>query len=374
MESSRNKNAMWMNTEVTRRLNISYPIIQGPFGGGLSSTRLLAVVSNAGGLGSYGAHHLAPEEIRNLITEIRTVTAKPFNVNLWVSDQDPRANGFSQKEFENSLARLEPYFQELGVQKPVYPESFGHKFENQIEAILEAGPPVFSFVFGVPSKDILAECRRRNIITIGTATTADEAAVLEEAGAQMIVATGFEAGGHRVSFLRPAENSLTGTFALIPQVVDRVKIPVIAAGGIADGRGIVAALTLGAQAVQIGTAFLACEESGTSDLHRGKLFADEAKDTALTRVFSGRLARGIRNRLVEELTPDEHLIPPYPIQSWLTGKFKQAAIEQGRADLISLWAGQAAPLLRYQKAKELLTSLVEETERVCGLYLKKDYQ
>lgn len=353
---------MWNKTEVTKRLKISYPIIQGPFGGGISSTKLLATVSNAGGLGSFGAHHLTAQQIRELATEIRSVTKKPFALNLWVSDHDEEALNFSREEFEQNLARLRPYFQELGVPEPDYPERFGQKFDEQVEAILEVRPPAFSFVFGIPSKEILAECRRLEIVTIGAATTLDEALALEEAQVDLIVASGFEAGGHRPSFLRPAEDSLTGTLALIPQIVDRVKTPVIAAGGIADARGIVAALTLGAQAVQIGTAFLACEESNAGSLHRSKLFADEARYTVLTRIFSGRLARGIKNRLTEELRQFETGMPAYPIQNWFTGQLKNTAIEQGRSDLISLWAGQGAPLLRFKKAEELMRNLVSETE------------
>jgi nitronate monooxygenase len=177
----------------------------------------------------------------------------------------------------------------------------------------------------------------------------------------MLVATGMEAGGHRVSFLRSAEDSLTGTLALVPVVADRVSVPVIAAGGIADGRGIAAALTLGAQGVQLGTAFLACEESGASAPHREALFGEGARYTALTRAFTGRLARGLRNHFLEDMAARKPPLFPYPIQSWFTGTFRQAAMEQGRADLISLWAGQAAPLLRHRKAGALFAELVRDT-------------
>ena len=167
--------------------------------------------------------------------------------------------------------------------------------------LLDAKVPVFSFIFGIPPKEILEECRAKSIVTIGTATTPEEAAALQEAGVDAIVASGFEAGGHRGSFLRAAEDSLTGTFSLVPQIVDMVDVPVIAAGGIADARGVIAALALGAEAVQMGTAFLACEESGASRLHRQALRGKKAGHTALTKGFTGRLARGIHNRLMEEL-------------------------------------------------------------------------
>ncbi len=175
---------------------------------------------------------------------------------------------------------LRPFYDELGVQPPVMPPPGKAKnFETQMQALLEVKPALFSFVFGIPSKEILEECRQRGIYTAGAATTVDEAVAIEKAGVDMVVASGFEAGGHRPSFLRSAEDSLVGTIALVPQIVDRVRIPVIAAGGIADGRGVAAALMLGASAVQIGTAFLACDESGASDAHRKLLFQDDAKYT-----------------------------------------------------------------------------------------------
>jgi nitronate monooxygenase len=204
---------------------------------------------------------------------------------------------------------------------------------------------------------VLERCRRAGITTLGAATTPDEARLLADAGVDMVVATGMEAGGHRVSFLKEPECSLTGTLALVPAVVDTVKVPVIAAGGIADSRGVAAALALGAAAAQIGTAFLACEESNASPLHRQMLFSAAASRTALTRAFTGRLARSIHNEFIEKLKGKEALLPPYPVQSWLTGKLKEAALKAGRADVISLWAGQAAGRLRHRRAADLLRSL-----------------
>lgn len=352
---------MWQDTEVARRLKLRFPLIQGPFGGGLSSTELLVAVSEAGGLGSFGAHHLSPAQIRDLGAHIRSRTQKPFNLNLWVSDHDPGGLSLTPEEFQEGVERFRPYYEALGVKPPAMPERYGQRFEEQVEALLDVRPPVFSFVCGIPSADILAECRRRDIVTLGTVTTLDEALAMQEAGVDMLVATGMEAGGHRVSFLRSAEDSLTGTLALVPVVADRVSVPVIAAGGIADGRGIAAALTLGAQGVQLGTAFLACEESGASAPHREALFGEGARYTALTRAFTGRLARGLRNHFVEDMAARKPPLFPYPIQSWFTGSFRQAAMEQGRADLISLWAGQAAPLLRHRKAGALFAELVRDT-------------
>jgi nitronate monooxygenase len=216
---------------------------------------------------------------------------------------------------------------------------------------------------GIPPDWVLTEARQRGIATIGTATTVDEAIELETAGLDAVVASGSDAGGHRGAFLRPVRESLVGTFALVPQVVDAVSIPVIAAGGIADGRGVAAALTLGADAVQIGTGFLATDESGASAVHKHALHTPAARTTVLTRLFSGRPARGIPNRLVRELEPLEDEVPPYPIQNALMLPIRRAAGEQGLADYINLWAGQAASLTKTGSARDYLQALVAETER-----------
>jgi nitronate monooxygenase len=221
--------------------------------------------------------------------------------------------------------------------------------------VIEAKPSVFSFIFGIPSREIIADCKRLGIILAGGATTVDEARALEQAGVDVIVASGFEAGGHRPSFLDAAEDSLMGTMALIPQVGSAVEIPVIAAGGIADARGVAAALELGAQAAQIGTAFLACGESGAPALHRDRLFDPAAQRTALSRVYTGRLARAIRNRLPDELRHAPLL--PYPAQLWVMSSLHQAALKQGRDDLMSMWSGQSTSLLRWRTVDSLMAAL-----------------
>lgn len=344
--------------EATRRLGVTYPLIQGPFGGGLSTVELVAAVSNAGGFGSFGAHVTPPERIEALTRETRARTNRPFALNLWISDHDPGGLALTQEEFDRVYRPFEPYFRELGVDKPERPQRYHQSYEAQVEALIEARPPAFSFVFGIPAPTILAECRRRGIVTIGTATSIAEAQALDEAGVDLIVATGMEAGGHRVSFLERAEESLIGSFALTQIVASRVKAPVIAAGGIVDGRGVRAALTLGAQAVQIGTAFLACEESGASPEHRAVLFSDQAQHTALTRAFSGRLARGVRNRWTDEVAPTLGTIAPFPVQNWFMAQLRPAALKAGRTDLVSLWAGQASPNLKHRQAGALMQALI----------------
>jgi nitronate monooxygenase len=356
---------MWNDTAITRRLGIRYPIVQGPFGGGLSSPRLAAAVSNAGGLGSFGAQGMPPERVREVVREIRSLTALPFAVNLWVSTEDAGSRAMNGQAYEVAAAALAPFFSELHVPLPSLPVRRWPSFDEQVSALLEAAPPAFSFVFGVPSMAVIDECRRRSIVTIGTATTVDEAVALEESDVDIVVATGSEAGGHRPSFLRSAEASLTGLFSLLPEVCDAVDIPVIAAGGIADGRGIAAAFALGAEGVQIGTAFLACEESNAPPAHREALFGSRAVPTVLTRAFSGRLARGLRNSLADALEQRPESLLPYPLQGQLVGALREEAIRRGRADLISLWSGQSRSLLRHRRATELFEHLVEGAATFC---------
>ncbi|MEO8316535.1 MAG: nitronate monooxygenase [Pseudomonadota bacterium] len=346
---------------VARRLGIRHPVIQGPFGGGLSTDRLAAAVSNAGGLGSFGVHHLAPEAIDRVARDIRSLTALPFALNLWISDHDAGGLSLTAAQYDRYAKVFAPYFRELGIETPATPDSYTYRYEDQLEALLEARPAAFSFVFGVPSVDVLAACRSRHIVTIGTATSVAEAQALETAGVDLIVATGMEAGGHRPSFLDTAERSLMGTFALLQLVSRRVRTPVIAAGGIADQRGMRAAHALGAAAIQVGTAFLACEESGATNEHRAALFSSGTNGTALTRAFSGRLARGLRNRWVEEMSDRTKDLAPFPVQNWFVSRMRPAAVAAQRTDLVSLWSGQIAPVLQHHTAALLMNELTAES-------------
>jgi nitronate monooxygenase len=355
----------WNENRLTAKLGVDYPIIQGPLGG-LSSQKLTAAVSNFGGLGSFGAHGLAPEAIQDVIAQIRSLTLKPFAMNLWVSMEHAGARTSDENAFNRSVAPLAVHLAALGAPQPPYQPYSPTRFEDQARVLLAEKVPVFSFIYGIPPQEILEECRAKHIVTIGTATTPDEAAALQDAGVDAIVASGFEAGGHRGSFLRPAEDSLTGTFSLIPQIADIADVPVIAAGGIGDARGVVAALAVGADAVQLGTAFLACEESGASQLHREALLGRHAGHTALTRGFTGRLARGIHNRLMEELSPNGTEILPYPLQRGVVRNLSIAAEAAGLSDLLPLWAGQSANLSTCNDVSAFLTSLVEEVSEIAG--------
>ncbi|MER5929664.1 DUF561 domain-containing protein [Streptomyces sp. NPDC002054] len=345
-------------TSFAELFELEHPIVQGPFGGGLSSVALAAAVSGAGGLGSYGAHILTPAGIGELVAELRAATARPFAVNLWVPHPDEAAAPPDPAALARYAERMRPWYEELGLD----PASLEHpppapEFAEQVEALLAAAPPVISWVMGIPEPAVLAEARRLGIRTIGTATTVAEAEAIEAAGMDAVVASGSDAGGHRGSFLRPVHESLVGTFSLVPQVARAVSVPVIAAGGIADARGVAAALALGADGVQVGTGFLATEESGASGVHRAALAGPEARSTVLTRAFSGRLARAIPNRFTRGMLPYEAELAPYPLQYTLTRPVRTAAGLEGHGDLANLWAGQAAPLTRRRPAAEYLAEL-----------------
>ncbi|WP_029269950.1 nitronate monooxygenase family protein [Flavobacterium sp. KJJ] len=352
---------MWYNTKATDLLGIQYPIMQGPFGGNLSTVELTAAVSNAGGLGGYGAYTMSPQEIFEADRQIKAATNKPYNLNLWVSDHDIAESGLTDEQFDKTKELFKPYFDEAGIPLPEKPAPFQSRFENQLEVILDVRPKVFSFMFGSLSPDILEQCRRLGIVTVGAATTLDEAIFLENSGVDMIIASGFEAGGHRPSFLASAESSITGTFVLLQLIREKVKVPVIAAGGIANGKGVAAALALGASAAQIGTAFLAVDESNALPIHREMLFSDMAKYTTLSRAYTGRLGRGITSRIAKEVLGKEAAVLPFPLQTTFISPLRKVALEQQKWDMILFWGGQIAPILKHTKAKDLMNSLIKET-------------
>lgn len=334
-------------------LGIRHPLVLGPFGG-LSSIALTAAVSEAGGLGSYGLYGYDGARTRDTVAQLRAATGRPFAVNLWLPTGDEVTP--DDVDLAGATAALAEVFAELGVAPPTAPDRFLPSIDEQWDAVLAARPAALSVVYGVPSRERVAAVHARGIVLLGTATTVAEARVLAAAGVDAVVATGAEAAGHRVSFLRPAEQSLVGTFALVPQVVDAVDVPVIAAGGIADRRGVAAAFALGASGVQVGTAFLRTRQSAATSRYRAAIAAAGDTDTTLTRVLSGRLARGIPNRAVELLSAGEVL--PFPAQNWLTGRFRAPAAAQGRSDLVSQWAGQAAALARHDDVADVFGELV----------------
>ncbi|QEV98950.1 DUF561 domain-containing protein [Microbacterium caowuchunii] len=335
-------------------LGIDLPIVLGPFGG-LSSVELVAAVSDAGGLGSYGLYGYDHGRILEVGGALRAATARPFALNIWLplpDEQDP-----DPSVVRRAAEALRPLYADVGLDVPAdLPATYLPAVGEQWEAVLTVAPAAVSTVYGVPSATMLRQAHDRGIAVLGTATTVAEAIVLAEAGVDAVVATGFEAAGHRVSFLRRPEESLVGTFALVPQVVDAVDVPVIAAGGVADRRGVAAAFALGADGVQVGTAFLRTRQSAATDAHRDAIARVSADGTVLTRAMSGRLARGVPNRAVATIE-EGGVIAPFPAQNWLTGRFRAEAGRRGIGELASLWAGQSSPLATRREAGEVFAEL-----------------
>lgn len=348
---------MKTDSKLTALLGIKYPIIQGPFGGGLSTVRLASTVSNLGGLGSFGAHNLEPEAIKELATDLRSHTEQSFAINLWVSDWDPIMDDVDESVFSAAARNHEGVYRNLGAEIPKFQVNAKSDYERQVEEVLRVKPKVFSFVFGIPSREILRECQRLGIVTLGAATTVREALALEAAGVDAVLATGAEAGGHRPWFLEDSDRDLVGTFPLIPMVKDRVRIPVIAAGGIVDKRGVRAAMALGADAVQVGTAFLATEESGASNLHKQQLHENADGRTRLSKAFTGRWARFIPNAFLDRVDSEPEKILPFPAQGWIAGPIKRGGIANENGDYQSLYASQAYPLVKHRSAVDVFEEL-----------------
>jgi nitronate monooxygenase len=349
-----------MNTKITEAVDIEYPIVQGPMAGGPTTPELVAAVSNAGGLGSLGAAYLPPKKLREQIREIRDLTQRPFNVNLLI----PSPFEAVPERIERANSLLARYREELGIEVPEGYAPFEEDFYNQLEVVLEERVPVFSFTFGSLESRLVERLKEKGTTVIGTATTVREGLRLQEEGIDVVVAQGAEAGGHRGTFLSDHRDALIGTMALVPQMVDVLSVPVIAAGGIMDGRGLVAALALGAEAVQMGTAFLVCEESGAHPEFKRAVLEASEDETAVTRAFSGRAARGVKNRVLNEVGEHEEELPPFPIQNTLTKDIRAAAQKQNRPEFMSLWSGQAVRLAHPTGVAELVRSVVKGAEVV----------
>jgi nitronate monooxygenase len=339
-------------------LTTRYPIVQAPMAGGTDTPEMAAAVSEAGGLGSLGCGYLSPEAIATAIARVRALTSKPFAVNLFALDYTAL-----DRDPAPMLALLGPYHRELRLPPPTLPQVPGHRFADQAAVLLAARVPVWSFTFGIPPADLLAAGKAASILTVGTATTVREAALLAAAGVDAVSAQGAEAGGHRGTFDGDFAAAMVPTAALVRDIVRQVALPVIAAGGIMDGTDVRAALALGAAAVQLGTAFVACPESGASPAYKAAILAAAANPTdttAITRAFSGRPARGLRNRFMAEIDPHIDAILPYPWQNAATRPLRAAAAAAGQADLQNLWAGQGVARARALPAAILLATLARD--------------
>ncbi|MEQ9619683.1 MAG: nitronate monooxygenase [Deltaproteobacteria bacterium] len=337
-------------------LGVEHPILQAPMAGGPTTPELVAAVSNTGALGSLGAGYMSPEDIESDIKKIREFTEKPFAVNLFVPAESP-----SIVPSEKVMKKLGNVSEKVGAEVPHEFPSLKFTFEDQFRVILENRVPVFSFTFGIPEEKYIEKLLAREVAVIGTATSVEEGVRLEEAGCSAVIAQGSEAGGHRASFGMDGEVPMIGSISLVPQLADKVGVPVISSGGIMDGRGIAAALALGASAVQMGTAFLSCKEASLNSAWQDALLKSTDTSTVLTNVFTGKYARGIKNTFIEEFKGLENEIPAYPIQQGLTTPLRAAAKSKGDAEYMSLWAGQGSAMSRKCSAAELIELLVSES-------------
>ena len=352
---------MWPDRRVIDVLQIEHPIVLSPMAG-IGTVDLAAAVSTAGGLGSIGCAAMEPEFAAKTIRALRGLTDKPINVNFFC--HVPAQTATDREEAWRD--RLLPYYRELGIDPeiPVPPVNIPSFDDVRCRIVEATKPEVVSFHFGLPDSTLLARVKAVGCRIMASATTVAEAVWVEERGVDIVIAQGYEAGGHRGTFLAQSLNSASfsqlGTLALVPQVVDAVEVPVVAAGGIADGRGIAAAFALGAAGTQLGTAYLLCPEAATSALHREALRHAYSDATFVTNVFTGRPARALSNRLAFEIGPILDALPDFPLPMGALAPLRAKAEQQGNSDFTPFWSGQASPLGREMPARELTLKLVQE--------------
>jgi nitronate monooxygenase len=348
---------MWPDQRIQNLFGIDVPIIQAPMAG-VAFSEMAIEVSEAGGLGSLACAMLTTDQIIEEVKAIRQQTSRPINLNFFCH-KPPKADAEREAAWRNVLA---PYFIELGLDSGTLPSVPARAaFDcSMCDLVADLKPNVVSFHFGLPEKTLVTRVKATGAKIFSTATTVQEAKWLEAEGCDAIVAQGAEAGGHRGMFLTDDISTQIGTFSLVPQVVDSVRVPVIAAGGIADARGITAAFALGAAAVQIGTAYMLSTEARTSPLHR-KALRNEANQTALTNVFTGRPARAIANRMVRETGPISPVVPDFPLAGRFSAPLRVASEARGVIDFTPMWSGQSACFARELPAKEITRRLAAKT-------------
>ena len=348
---------MWHDNRIRNLLRIELPIIQAPMAG-VAFSEMVIGVSEAGGLGSLACALLTADQIIEEVKIIRQKTSGSINLNFFCTEP-PKTDAEREAVWQSAL---EPYFVELGLDPTALPPVPARAaFDSTMcDLVAELRPDVVSFHFGLPEKSLVARVKAVGAKILSTATTVEEARWLEAEGCDAIVAQGIEDGGHRGMFLTDDVSTQIGTLSLVPQVADSVKVPVIAAGGIADARGIAAAFALGAAAVQIGTAYLLCPEARIGPLYREAL-RNEENQTAVTNVFTGRAARAISNRMVREIGPMSKLAPDFPLAGRFSAPLRAASEAKGLIDFTPMWSGQSACLARELSAKELTQRLAEET-------------
>jgi nitronate monooxygenase len=333
-----------------------HPIIQGPTAGGNNTPAQIAAASNAGALGSLACSLLSPEAIRTQTAQIRALTDKPFCLNFFVLDT-PQP---SPDEIARAAEWLKPLWSSLGWTELPTPAKWCEDFAAQFETLIELRPAVASFTFGILSAEQIQRLHDAGIFVIGTITHADEARAWQSRGADAVIASGTESGGHRGTFIGAQEDARLTTFELLPTIVSAVNIPVISAGGIMDGADIKRALNAGAQAVQMGTAFLVADESGIHPAYKRRLLEAADHPTRLTRTFSGRYARGLVNRFMQTLEKVEKDLPAYPVQNALTTPIRAEAAKRGETELMSLWCGAGVARVRPMSTAKLIETLLAE--------------
>lgn len=347
----------WQDRRLLDLFGIEHPILQAPMAG-VTSPQMAIATSEAGALGAIAAAMLTPEGTRQELQMVKQGTGRPFNVNFFVHKL-PAVDAERDARWRQKLAQ---YYGELGVALDTKGPSRAAFGASMCDLLLEFRPKVASFHFGLPDRALVKRLKAAKILVLSSATTAEEARWLEGEGADAVIAQGAEAGGHRGMFLVDDISRQAGTMALVPQVVDAVKVPVIAAGGIGDGRGVAAALALGAAGVQIGTAFMLTPEAKTGPLHRAALKQANDNSTVLTNVFTGRPARGIVNRIVREVGPMSAAAPAFPRAAEATQPLRGPAEAKGSTDFTPLWSGQAPTLAREMPAGSIIANLVIETD------------
>ena len=357
-----------IRTWLTERLGLRYPIVQAPMAGGPTTPELVAAVGNAGALGSFGFAYTDAPTIEKQVEAARAATRAPIHINLFVENVPPPP---SDEAMRAALAALEPMYAALKVEAlqrvdPPYSPDLG----SQVRAVLSVRPAVLSMHFHQLSAQAIGDARAQGILVAASATNLAEARHIESLGVDFIIAQGAEAGGHRGTFIGNAEESMIGTLALVRTLVRNCSVPIVAAGGIMDGAGLAAALALGACGAQMGTAFLPVTESGAPEVHKRALFEHADGLTAVTRAFSGRPARGIRNAFIRRAETENIPILPFPVQNKATGPLRAAAAKQGNPDYVSLWAGQAYSLARRMSAGDLVRTIVAEYDEAAQNVVK----
>lgn len=337
-----------------KRLHLKVPLVVAPMAGGPSSPELVTASCQAGALGSIGAAYSSGKAIEEFVSKVQMWTNKAFAINLFIPHKEP---SISEVQFAKALQATAPFRKQLALPDPVLQPPYEENFEEQFASLLKIKPAVFSFVFGILKPEYVQAAKKENIFLLGTATTLEEALALQDSGADAVTLQGFEAGGHRGMFDAHTADPEIQIMNLVEQCRGKVKIPLIAAGGLMTSQDIKAALSKGASAVQLGTAFLACKEAGTSAPYQKALLSTGDRKTKTTRAFSGRLARGLENLFMLEMDQHPEAILPFQAQNKFTRDIRGASAKMGSSDFLSLWAGTGSGKLWTGSASELIQQL-----------------